>query len=140
MFSDEDLFTISITAANSSAGAGRNVKRGEDQETQTDPLQISDKETTTLQATESVEIQVDTHEGQNLVELTDEQYNADELEGFLRARFRYISNSLKEYSVLQSSKSSLHLTRLLGNRSKTNNPDSFAICRQNQHRKLGSKK
>lgn len=105
MFSDEDLFTISITAANRSSDPTKSKKRGEDQETQTDPLEIEDKETTTLKATESVEIQVDSNDGQNIVELTDDQYNGDELEGFLRARFRYISSTLKEYSVLQSSKS-----------------------------------
>lgn len=123
MFTDEDLFTISITADRVTEGGGRRAKQGKSQSTQTDTLQIDDKETTTLTATETVEIQVDMNAEQNQVELTDEQYNGDELEGFLRSRFRYISNSLKEYSVLQSSKSRLILLRLLGDRGETGYPN-----------------
>lgn len=106
MFTDEDLFTISITADRKATTDGY-TKGGQDQTTQTDPLEVETKETTTLTATESVEVQVDINDAQNVVELGVEQYNADELEGFLRSRFRYISNTLKEYSVLQSSKSRL---------------------------------
>ena len=58
MFTDEDLFTISITA-DSGNDAGSKGKRGTDQECQTDDLVYEDKETTTLQATESVEVQAD---------------------------------------------------------------------------------
>lgn len=103
MFTDEDLFTISITA-DSGNDAGSKGKRGTDQECQTDDLVYEDKETTTLQATESVEVQADENEGEQLAHLTDEQYNAEELEGFLRTRFRYINSTLKEYGILQSSK------------------------------------
>lgn len=104
MFSDEDLFTISITADRETE-AGRNLKRGQNQSTQTDPLETEEKETTTLKATISVEVQADSTDGQQNVQLTDEQYNVEELEGFLRLRLKYITNSLKEYSILQTSKS-----------------------------------
>lgn len=106
MFTDEDLFTISITADRSTE-AGMKLKRGQNQQTQTEPMEVEEKETTTLKATESVEVQTDANQDQNLVELTEEHYNPEELEGFLRSRFKYISNTLKEYSVLQSSKSIL---------------------------------
>jgi hypothetical protein len=102
MFTDEDLFTISITADN--AVSGGRVKRGTDRECQTDDLVYEEKETTTLQATESVEIQADENEAEQIVHLTDEQYNQEELEGFLRTRYRYINNTLKEYAILQTSK------------------------------------
>ena len=102
MFTDEDLFTISITA--DSGGQGKKAKRGVDQEVQTDDLVYEEKETTTLMATESVEVQADDNEADQLAYLTDEQYNEEELEGFLRARFRYINSTLKEYAILQSSK------------------------------------
>lgn len=106
MFSDEDLFTISITADKDSE-AGRNGRRGQNQSTQTEPLEIEEKETTTLQALNSVEVQTDANDGQQLVQLADDQYNSEELEGFLRMRFKYITNSLKEHSILQSSKSNI---------------------------------
>jgi hypothetical protein len=102
MFTDEDLFTISITA--DTGNRGQRAKRGTDQECQTDDLVYEDKETTTLQATESVEVQADENEAEQIAHLTDEQYNQEELEGFLRTRFRYINNTLKEYAILQTSK------------------------------------
>ena len=102
MFTDQDLFTISITA--DSGGQGKKTKRGRDQECQTEELIYEEKETTTLQATESVEVQADENEADQLVYLNGEQYNEEELEGFLRTRFRYINSTLKEYAILQSSK------------------------------------
>lgn len=102
MFSDQDLFTISIAA--DTGEQGRKRKRGVDQESQTEELVYEEKETTTLQATESVEVQADENEADQLVYLNEEQYNEEELEGFLRTRFRYINSTLKEYAILQSSK------------------------------------
>ena len=114
MFTDEDLFTISITANNKSEAGGKG-KRVSEAGCQTEPQSIADKETTTLNATNSVEIQADPTEGEQIAQLTEEQYNAEELEGFLRTRFRYITNSLKEYSVLQSSKrKNLILSKITG--------------------------
>lgn len=102
MFTDQDLFSISITADN--GNQTKKAKRGRDQECQTDELIYEEKETTTLQATESVEVQADENEEDQLVYLNAEQYNEEELEGFLRSRFRYINSTLKEYAILQTSK------------------------------------
>lgn len=102
MFTDEDLFSITITA--DQGDFGKKGNRGVNKQSQTDELYFEEKETTTLQATESVEVQADENEADQLVHLTEEQYNEEELEGFLRTRFRYINSTLKEYAILQSSK------------------------------------
>ncbi len=97
MFSDEDLFTITIQRED-------NLTKGQSMGCQTEPLQVADQETHTLKAIHDVEIQADPNEIYQVQFLKDEEFDIDRLAGFLRSRFAYTTNTLKEYGVLQNSK------------------------------------
>lgn len=111
MFQDEDLFMVLPQAVGQ-------VTRGKEAGTQTDLLLTSEQETETLTSTIPFECQVDTSEFETVSRVPEDQVNQDELLGFLRSRFRYLNNSLKEYAVLQSSKSRLNLTETTGHKEK----------------------
>ena len=104
MFTDEDLFSITITTDR------EQVSSAAHKETQTIELVTRDQETDTRNSIHSVEvprahqIQADPKEISNIQQLDSEQFDQDQLAGFLRGRMRLLNSALREFSVLQGSK------------------------------------
>lgn len=99
MFQDEDCFMILPQTKGP-------ITRGQEAGTQTLPLATVEQQTATLSATTPFECQVDPSHFETVGRVPEDQVNQDELLGFLRSRFRYLNNTLKEYAILQNSKSS----------------------------------
>jgi hypothetical protein len=104
MFTDEDLFSITITTDR------QQLSNSAHKQTQTLGLATKDQETDTRNSIHSVEvpaahqIQADPKEISNIQQLDSEQFDQDQLAGFLRGRMRLLNSALREFSMLQGSK------------------------------------